>query len=174
MSAPRAIDLSPAEASRLIQKELEQARNGVEAQDLDAVLDGFVHALGLALQLGPALTEQVLVAALETAKEFAEQPHPEGLSALGPALVDLVRQVRGASALPSTPIMDAWATVASDIGSLIGQVGLVVTLAPEHRAGLIENARRHAYLLDEVTGKLFDLTPWIDQLQQAPEAPRGR
>jgi hypothetical protein len=168
MTTPKPIDLSPVEASRRIQKELEQARNGVEAQDLDAVLDGFVHALGLALQLGPALTEQVLVAALDTAREYAKEPYPEGLSALGPVLVDLVRQVRGASALPSTPIMDAWATVTSDIGSLIGQVGLVLALAPEHRAGLIGNARSHALLLDEVTGELFALTPWIDQLQQAP------
>jgi hypothetical protein len=168
MIAPVAIELTPAEASRQIQKELEEASSAVEAQDLDAALDGYVHALGLALQLGPALTEQALVAAFDTARGFAEQPHPEGLSALGPALVDLVRQVRSASALPPTPIMEAWATVASDLGSLIGQVGLVLTLAPDHRAGLIENARSRALLLDQATGELFALTSWIDQLQWSP------
>ena len=164
MTDPVSIDLTPAEASEQIHKELEEASNAVEARDLDAALDGYVHALGLALQLGPALTEKVLSAALDAAKRWADQPDPRGLSALGPALVDLVRQVRRAGALPPTPIMDAWATVASDLGALIGQVGLALTIAPDSRSGLLENARTHALLLDEATGHLFALTLWIDQL----------
>jgi hypothetical protein len=166
MTTPTAIDLTPAEASGQIKTELEQARNAVETRDLDAALDGYVHALGLALQLGPALTEQVLIAALDTARAFAEQGYADGLAALGPALVDLVRQVRRAGVLPPTPIMDAWATVASDVGSLIGQVGLALTIAPDHREGLIRNARTRAFLLDEATGKLFALAAWIDQIHQ--------
>jgi hypothetical protein len=144
--------------------ELEQASRSLKASDLSAALDGYVRALGLALQLGPALTEQVLISALGTARGFAEQPDPDGLSALGPALVDLVDQVRRAGALPRTPIMEAWATVASDLGALIGQVGLALTIAPDHRNGMIENARAHASLLDDVTGQIFALTAWIDQI----------
>jgi hypothetical protein len=164
MTDPVTIDLTPAEASEQIQKELEGASSAVEARDLDAALDGYVRALGLALQLGPALTEKVLVAALDTARRLADQPDPRGLSALGPTLVDLVRQVRQAGALPPTPIMDAWATVTSDLGALIGQVGLALTIDPDSRSGLLENARTHALLLDEATGHLFALTSWIDQL----------
>lgn len=164
MTAPVAIDLTPVEASEQIQTELEQANGAVKTQDLDAALDGYIRALGLALQLGPALTEKVLFAALDTARGFADLPDPGGLSALGPALVDLVRQVRQAGALPPTPIMDAWATVASDLGALIGQVGLALTIAPDNRESLIENARTHALLLDEATGNLFALTSWIDGL----------
>lgn len=164
MTTPTIIDLTPAEASEQIRKELEGAGSAVEARDLDAALDGYVHALGLALQLGPALTERVLFAALDTAKRWADQPDQKALSALGPALVDLVRQVRRAGALPPTPIMDAWATIASDLGALIGQVGLALMIAPDNRSGLLENARTHALLLDEATGHLFALTLWIDQL----------
>jgi hypothetical protein len=168
VTTPRVIDLTPAEASRRIQKELEQAADALKADDLDTALDEYVRALGLALQLGPALTEQVLIAALDAAKGFAGQPHADGLSALGPALVDLVTQVRRAGALPPTQIMEAWAAVASDLGALIGQVGLALTIAPDHREGMIKNARTRAVLLDDATSNLFALTSWLDQLYPAP------
>lgn len=164
MTTPQEIDLAPTEAARRIQSELEQASDALHVDDLGTALDGYVRALGLALQLGPALIERVLVAVLDAAQELAGWKHAEGLSALGPALVDLVAQVRRAGALPPTSVMDAWATVASDLGALIGQVGLALAITPDHREEMMENARARAALLDDATGKLFALTRWLDQV----------
>jgi hypothetical protein len=137
----------------------------VAAGGTDAALDHYVRGLGLALQLGPAPAEQAIKAILQGAHSLARCQAAIALSALGPAVVDLVGQVRDAGALPSTPVMEAWAIVVGDIGALIGQVGLALTIEPSHRTGIIINAQAHAVLLDDATGGLFDLRAWLDQLR---------
>jgi hypothetical protein len=164
MTIPQEIDLTPAEAAQRIQKELERASDALRIDDLGTAFDGYVRALGLALQLGPALTERVLAAVLDAAQELAGWKHGEALSTLGPAMVELVGQVHVAGALPPTSVMEAWATIASNLGALIGQVGLVLAMLPAHREGMLKNARTHAVLLDDATGELFALTHWLDQL----------
>jgi hypothetical protein len=168
MTPPRVIALGPAEASGRIQKELEKARDALHTGDLDAALDGYIRALGLALQLGPVPTEQVLGAILGAAQELTDQPHAGGLAVLGPALVDLVTQVRSAGALPPTSVMEAWATVTSDLGALVGQVGLALMIAPDHRVGMMKNARTRAALLDDATGNVFALASWLDRVYPSP------
>jgi hypothetical protein len=164
MTIPQQIDLAPTEAARRVQKELEQASGALGIDDLGTAFDGYVRALGLALQLGPALTERVLIAVLEAAQELAGWKHGEALSTLGPALVELVAQVRLAGALPPISVMEAWAMIASDLGALIGQVGLVLAMPPAHREPMLKNAMTHAVLLDDATGELFALTHWLGQL----------
>jgi hypothetical protein len=61
-------------------------------------------------------------------------------------------------------VMEAWAMIASNLGALVGQVGLVLSMPPAHREGMLKNARTHAVLLDDATGELFALTHWLDQL----------
>jgi len=164
---PETVDLTPAQAVDRIRQELDHAEEALHGPVPAEALDGYVRALGLGLQLGPAPTQEVLVAILAGARALAKLQDAETLSALGPALVDLVGQVRDAGALPPTGVMDAWATVAADIATLVGQVGLALTLAPDHRPGMLDNARTRARLLDEATGGLFALTPWFDQLALA-------
>lgn len=168
MTAPQVITLGPAETVGRIREELEKARDALHVGDLEAALDGYVHALGLALQLGPVPTEQVLGAILSAAQKLADQYNAHGLAALGPALVELVTRVRRAGALPPTSIMEAWAMVAADVGALIGQVGLALMIAPDHRAEMMQNARTRAALLDEATGNLFALASWLDQVYLGP------
>ena len=60
--------------------------------------------------------------------------------------------------------MEAWATVAADLGTLIGQVGLALALPAERRTGMLDNARTRASLLDDATQSLFALTAWLDRL----------
>jgi hypothetical protein len=165
MTSPLPTELTPAEAADSILRELQCAGDGFERADLDSALDAYARALGLALQLGPAFTEQVLTAILDTARQLSHQRKAEALSALGPALVDLVAQVCEARALPATPAMQAWANVAYELGALIGQVGLALGLAPDHRDGMLDGARTRAALLDDATGNLFSLTPWIDSFR---------
>lgn len=164
MSTSQALSLTPFEAADWLRRELAQAEISLQTSDLNAALDGYVRALGMALQLGPAPTEQVLTTILEAARGMARQQDAAALSALGPTLVDLVAQVRQAGALPQTPIMDAWATIASDLGTLVGQVGLALTIVPGRRVGMLNNARTCAALLDEATGALFALNDLIDQI----------
>jgi hypothetical protein len=159
------VDLTPEQAASLIHTELSQAGEELKASRDQEALDGYVCALGLALQLGPAATEQVLVTILQAAAKLACRLDARGLSALGPALVELVSQVRVTGVLPPTGVMEAWATVAEDLGGLIGQVGLVLALPSGHRTGMLNQARHHATLLDDATGSLFDLAGWIDELQ---------
>jgi hypothetical protein len=64
--------------------------------------------------------------------------------------------------------MEAWAMVAADVGALIGQVGLALMIAPDHRAEMMQNARTRAALLDEATGNLFALASWLDQVYLGP------
>lgn len=164
MTAPQTVDLTVVEAAVLLHKELTRAKEALHSGSMDAFLDGYVRALGLALQLGPAPIERVLTDIIDTARQLARQHDAPGLSALGPALVALVNQVCEAGALPSTTIMQAWATVTADLGTLIGQVGLALTIAPGRREGMINNARTHAALLDDATGNLFALAAWLDEI----------
>jgi hypothetical protein len=163
--ASHAVDLTPPEASAWIGSELAQASGALCAGDLDAALDGYIRALGLALQLGPAPTEQVLLAVLETANDLAHQQDASSLSALGPALVDLVDQVREAAVLPPTAIMGAWAAVAADLGALLGQLGLALSLPPDRRNNLLDTVWASAALLDDATDRLFSLTTWLDKIR---------
>lgn len=162
------VDLTPAEATAWIERELAQASESLHNADLDAALDSYVRAVGLALQLGPAPAEQAVAAVLQAARHLAGRPDSAALSTLAPALVDLVARVRAAGVLPPTAAMDAWATVASDLGALLGQIGLALSIPPGHGTSLLDTARAHATLLDEVTGGLFALTAWLDELQPAP------
>jgi hypothetical protein len=170
MTTPQAIEATPAEAADLVRTELAQAGKDLREGTLDDALDGYACALGLGLQLGPAPTEQVLAAVLQAARELALGGNAEGLSALGPALVGLVTQVRESGALPPTAVMGAWATFVADLGALIGQVGLALAIPPGHRSGMIDNLRRRATLLDEATGGGFTLTIWLDDMGLAPPA----
>jgi hypothetical protein len=60
--------------------------------------------------------------------------------------------------------MHAWAEFASDLGALIGQVGLALNLGSSHRAGMLGKAHMRAALLDDATGDRFALAGWLDQL----------
>jgi hypothetical protein len=60
--------------------------------------------------------------------------------------------------------MEAWATIATDLGALIGQIGIALSISPDHRSDLLDNTRTRAQLLDDATGNLFALTAWIDEL----------
>ena len=168
MTPVHSIDLNPVQATEWIDGELASAREALggdgAAPDLDALLNAYYRALGLALQLGPAPTEKVLIETLVTARELAHRENAAALSALGPALVDLVDRVRRSGSLPPTPIMDAWATVAADLGVLVGQVGLALALPAERRSGMMDHARTRSLLLDEATGGVLGLAEWIDQL----------
>jgi hypothetical protein len=160
VSDVEAIDLTPAAAAALLRDELARARQAFERGSLDTALDASSRALGLALQLGPAPTEQVLAALLDGAHQLASDH--DALCRLGPAVVDLVRRVHEAGALPTTPIMEAWATVAADLGTLVGQLGLALALPAERRAALLAQTRARAALLDEATGGTFSLGPWLE------------
>jgi hypothetical protein len=162
------VDVTPGGAACLVQEELDRADRALHTADLDAALDGYVGALGIALQLGPAATEKVLRAILETSHHLARQGDAAGLSALGPALVGLVGQVREAGVLPATPIMEAWAAVAADVGALVGQVGLALTVSPQSHAGMWDTACARAALLDDATGYLFALSTWLAGLRPGP------
>lgn len=170
MSGAVSLDLTPTQAAELIQSELTQARKALHTGRLDGALDGYARGLGLALQLGPAPTEQVLVAVLQAAHRLVQLQDARGLSTLGPVLASLIARVRGAGVLPPTAVMEAWATVATDLGTLIGQVGLALDLPPGHRKSMLDNARHRAVALDEATGTLFRLTAWIEKISAAERA----
>ncbi|MFC2037428.1 hypothetical protein ACFLYD_05595 [Chloroflexota bacterium] len=167
--AAQVVQVTAIGAADLIHLELTRAGEALDANDLDTILDAYVRALGLALQLGPAPSEQVLVAVLHTAHAVGLRQNADSLSALGPALVGLVAQVRTAGALPPTAVMEAWATLADDLGALIGQVGLALSIPHARRAGMMDNARARASLLDDATGGRFALTAWVDTV--SPRTP---
>ena len=164
MTLPQSVNLTPADATALIQKQILEVQSALESSDLESALDSLVSALGLALQLGPAASELVLSEVVAVARELARKDDAGALSSLGPALVGLIQQVRVAGALPPTSVMHAWAELASDLGALIGQVGLALTVGGSHRAGMMNNARMRAALLDDATGDLFALGGWLDWL----------
>lgn len=163
MTSPQTIELSPTEASELIQHELKKGHRAFHTGNLESALDRFVSALGLALQLGPAATQSVLAEMMIAAREMTRQRNAIALSTLGPALVGLTNQVREAGTLPPTTVMEAWATVASALGILFGQLGLVLTIAPGHSSGMMTNTLTRAILVDDATGNIFGLADWINQ-----------
>jgi hypothetical protein len=170
VTSPREIEATPAEASALLRDYLLEARRAISRGELDPALGRFVTALGLALQLGPAAIQHVLVEVMGAAREMARDQDAEALSALGPALVGSVVQVHEADALPPTAVMRAWAELASALGVLIGQLGLALTLPAEHRAGMVKNARTRAAVLDDSTDSLFALAEWVEEA--ATDGPR--
>jgi hypothetical protein len=170
MNLPQSVNLTPADATALVQKQILEAQSALESSDLESALDSLVSALGLALQLGPAASELVLSEVVAIARRLARQGDADALSALGPALVGLIQQVRVAGALPPTSVMHAWAELASDLGALIGQVGLALTVDRSHRATMMSNARMSAALLDDATGDLFALAAWLDWLRDDSKA----
>ena len=164
MTSHRTLELSAPEASEQIRQALQRTQFALCNSDLEAALDELVSALGLALQLGPAATEMVLAEAVAAAREMARQRDAIALSALGPALVGLSHQVREAGVLPETAVMEAWAVVVSGLGALIGELGLVLHMACDHRSGMIANASIRAASLDDATGGLFELGDWLDEI----------
>ena len=164
MTSAHTVELAPDQAAAMIREELDQAARILKSGCLDAALDRYATALGLGLQLGPAPTQEVLIAILDTARTLARKQDAQGLSALGPALVALVTRVRDADVLPATAVMDAWAIIATDVATLIGQLGVALELTPDQRGHMIENARTRAALLDNATDGLFGLAAWIDDL----------
>ena len=164
MTSPQTIDLAPDQAAALLSYELTQASKRLQAGSLGAALDGYTRALGLGLQLGPTPTQEALAAILHTARTLGSKRDARGLSALGPALVTLVDQVRDARVLPATAVMEAWAIVATDVATLIGQLGVALELAPDRRGGMLDNLRIRATLLDNATDGRFALAAWIDDL----------
>jgi hypothetical protein len=158
------IELTPAGAAARVRDETALGSRRWTAGDVEGALDAYIRALGLALQLGPGPTEQVLAAVLAaaaTAPGGGAAEVPDALSTLGPALVDLVDRVQAAGALPDTPVMAAWASVAAEIGTLIGTAGIACALPAARRSGLLTQARSRAEMLDEATGGLFGLVDWV-------------
>jgi hypothetical protein len=170
MTSPQSLDLTPADAAALIQNQILEAQSALERSDLESVLDSLISALGLALQLGPAASELVLSKIVAVARELARRDDAGALAALGPALVGLLQEVREAGALPPTSVMHAWAELASELGALIGQVGLALTLGSSRQAGMMAKARMRAALLDDATGDLFALGSWLDRLGEESNA----
>ena len=163
MSHPQPLDLSAGEAAALVHRELEAAGLALEAADLDPALDAYVRALGLALQLGPAAAEEVLRAVLDGARHLARSGDALGLAMMGPAVAGLVDQVRDAGALPATPVMDAWATVAAGIGAFLGQWGVTLSLPAADRQAMRTRLQAHAAILDAATDSLFGLAAWPEE-----------
>ena len=170
MTDPQPIELSPAAAAKWIQDRLAQAETSLGGNDVEGALDAYVQTLSLALQLGPAATEQVLSAILDGAAGLVRHQDADGLSAMGPALVGLTGQMREAKALPQSTVMRAWASIVDGIGALISQLGLALTLAlpPERRGDMLDNVRAHAALLDDATSNVFGLTSWIEGIANSP------
>ena len=167
LSAFQSAELTPPEAAALIRREVDVAGQELSDGRLDSGLDGFARALGLALQLGPAPTERVLAAILESARALSMAGDADALSALGPALVDLVETVRATGVLPATGVMDAWAAVATDVGALIGQLGLTLSIPARQRPAMMNLARERARLLDDATDERFSLVCWLDEIPSA-------
>jgi hypothetical protein len=166
MTEPTEIELTPEDAASRVAAELSLAGEALQEGSVNTALDGYVLALGLALQLGPASTGQAVSSILQAARVLASQQNAPGLSALGPALAGLVSQMREAEAVPATSIMEAWAGFVEGLGALIGQIGLALALPSDHRGGMIANARSHALLLDDATAGCYSLTKWLDQVAQ--------
>jgi hypothetical protein len=154
------VNLTVEEAAVWIRSELQQAGDAMDAGKLDAALDGYVRAMGLALQLGPAPVEEVLSAVLAVTRG----QNTATLAALGPALVNLVEQVRRAGVLPGTAVMEAWAMFVGEVGALVGQAGVALSVPPGRRAAMVDSLRSRAAILDETTSGLFRLLMWLDEV----------
>lgn len=166
MAEPQDLKLTAAGAASFLTEQLSLAEKAIQQDRLDAALDSYVRALGLALQLGPASAEQAVSSILEAARELASRQYASSLSALGPALVGLIQQMEDVEALPATATMQAWARFVEGLGALIGQLGLVQSLPTENRSGMLASAHAHAALLDDVTADRFRLTEWVDGIAQ--------
>ena len=164
MTEHQSLELTPGKATARIRREITDAAQAIRAQDFDVALDGYVRSLGLALQLGPGPTEQVLIALLSAARVLVRDGDAGVLSAWGPALVELVDRVRVTGVLPPNAVMEAWAAVASDLAAVLGQIGLASSLPPDRRAGLLRQARTRLALLDDATDGHFDLLNWWHEL----------
>jgi hypothetical protein len=164
MTQPRSVELTPEEAATLIHNELARASAAFRAGNQETGLSACTSALGLGLQLGPSPAGQILLSLLEEAHSLALRREAATLSALGPALIRLVADVRNAGALAPDSSMVAWANVAEEVGALVGQVGLVLTVEPQGRAGMLAAARRRAERLDEAMRDLFDLVGWLESM----------
>jgi hypothetical protein len=164
MTEQETVELTLDGIVRLIQEELARVAQALDAGDVEATLDACISALGLALQLSPDATEQVLRVILDAGRTLVASGQSEALSTLGPALVTLADQVRASGVLPVTAAMDAWTTVVSGLGALIGQIGLALAIPASHRAGMWAAASAHAAILDYTTNGLLTLTPWLDTL----------
>lgn len=160
MTSPQPIELTAAQAVSLVTAELQTAGLALQASELDPALNAYVRALGLALHLGPAPAEEVPNSILDGARAIAGRGDAEGLATLGPALAGLVDEVREAGALPASPVMEAWAAIATDIGAILGQWGLALSLPAERRQGLQLTMHSRAALLDAATDGLFGLAAW--------------
>jgi hypothetical protein len=173
MSTFQTLDLTPAEAAGFLVRASAEAGDAWRAGAFDSAVGGYARALGLALQLGPAAAEQVLAAIVHTTRGLESSKEAEALAMLGPALVNLVLQVRQAGALPTTRVMDAWAELTFDVGALIGQVGLAYSLPPERRSEITTNARMRATLLDDASNGVLGLGAWLDaKALESSVAPR--
>ncbi len=166
MTEPQELELTPVGAASLLATELSLAEEALLEGKVDAALDGYVRAMGLALQLGPASTGQAVTCILHAAHILANQQDAASLSALGPALVGLISQMREAGAVPATAIMEAWAQFVESLGALIGQIGLALAIPSDRRGGMMDNARSHAALLDAATEGRFSLSMWLDKAVQ--------
>jgi hypothetical protein len=164
MTQPQSVNVTPAEATALVRRQLLEAQSALERSKIESALDSLISALGLALQLGPAASELVLSEVVAVTQELAHKDDADSLSTLGPALVGLIQQMKVAGALPPTSVMHAWAELASDLGALIGQIGLALIVGGSHRAGMMGNAHMRAALLDDATEHRFALTSWLDHL----------
>jgi hypothetical protein len=164
MPEPVELELTAAKASAHVAGELSLAEAALQEGKTDEALDGYVRALGLAVQLGPASTGHAVRCVLLAAHELAKGQDAAGLSALAPALVGLVDQMREAEAIPGTAVMDAWARFIEGLGAMIGQVGLALALPSGHQSGMMASARSHASLLDEATDEQFSLVAWLDEV----------
>lgn len=157
----QALDLTAAQAAARLHEEMVAAGEALAGHDLEAALDAYVRALGLALQLGPAAAEIALGAILAGADGLLRRGDADGLCALGPAVAGVVAQVGEAGALPAAAAMQAWAVVCADSGALLGQVGLALALPGERGAAMWHQAQARAAALDEATGGLFSLAEWL-------------
>jgi hypothetical protein len=162
MTTPSTVELDASQAATLLHRTLLSATDALQTGDTDASFDGYIRALGLALQLGPAPTEVTLHAVRAAADQLTQEQDSKGLCTLGPALVNLVDEVRATGALPQTPTMDSWATVATALGILVGQVGLALAIPTERRSKMLRDARTRAIHLDDATGCRLSLGDWLD------------
>jgi hypothetical protein len=180
IEGPQSIDLAPQEAADLLHDETSRAAAELEDGGLQVAVDGFIRALGLGLQLGPAATEQVLAAILVACRQYAVweggvcagtalADASKVFSTLGPAVVDLVAQVQRAGALPGTRVMEAWADLVSELGTVIGQLGIALTIPSKHRASMVASVRTRAVLLDDATAGRFALVAWLEEVSGASD-----
>ncbi len=152
----------------MLRDELALADSDLDATSSGSAIDRYVRALGLAVQLGPAATELVLNRLLLAASELFRLGDAVGLSTLGPAIVRLVDCVREAGALPADAVMEAWSAIAEDVGAIIGQIGLALSMPPDHRMGMIEGSRARAALLDQATDSVLGLSAWLNGICPVP------